>query len=103
MISPGLNLRLVPAPSPDASPPVSRVTPAATSSSEVTLEQLYQEHAHFVAAMASRVLGRASEVDDVVQDVFAAAVHGLRRREDPREIRGWLAKVTVRRCVRLLR
>jgi len=38
-----------------------------------------------------------------VQDVFTLAVHGLRRREDAREIKGWLAKVTVRRCVRQLR
>jgi RNA polymerase sigma-70 factor (ECF subfamily) len=70
---------------------------------EPTLEALYERYASFVGAMASRILGRAVEVDDVVQDVFASAVRGLKRREDPREIRGWLAKVTVRRCVRQLR
>jgi RNA polymerase sigma-70 factor (ECF subfamily) len=70
---------------------------------EPTLEALYERYASFVGAMASRILGRAVEVDDVVQDVFASAVRGLKRREDAREIRGWLAKVTVRRCVRQLR
>jgi RNA polymerase sigma-70 factor (ECF subfamily) len=70
---------------------------------ELSLETLYERYSSYVAALASRVLGRADEVDDVVQDVFALAVRGLQRREDPREIRGWLAKVAVRRCVRQLR
>jgi RNA polymerase sigma-70 factor (ECF subfamily) len=70
---------------------------------ELTLEVLYQDYAPYVGAVASRLLGRAAEVEDVVQDVFTAAVHGLRRREDALEIKGWLAKVTVRRCVRQLR
>jgi|HubBroStandDraft_1064217.scaffolds.fasta_scaffold02502_13 RNA polymerase sigma-70 factor, ECF subfamily len=67
------------------------------------IEQIYSEYARYVAAMASRVLGRVAEVDDVVQEVFAAAVHGLRRRDDDREVKAWLAKVTVRRCIRHLR
>jgi RNA polymerase sigma-70 factor (ECF subfamily) len=70
---------------------------------EPTLAALYEQYASYVATVASRILGRAAEVDDVVQDVFASAVRGLRRREDPREIRAWLAKVTVRRCLRQLR
>jgi RNA polymerase sigma-70 factor (ECF subfamily) len=67
-----------------------------------TLETLYERYAPYVAAIASRILGRAAEVDDVVQDVFALAVRGLQRREDAREIKGWFAKVTVRRCLRQL-
>jgi RNA polymerase sigma-70 factor (ECF subfamily) len=70
---------------------------------ELTLEILYQQYATYVGAIASRVLGRALEVDDVVQDVFTSAVRSLKRRDDPREIKSWLAKVTVRRCVRQLR
>jgi RNA polymerase sigma-70 factor (ECF subfamily) len=68
-----------------------------------TVGDLYEEYAPYVAAVASRLLGRAGEVDDVVQDVFASAVRGLTRRQEPLEVRGWLAKVTVRRCVRQLR
>jgi RNA polymerase sigma-70 factor (ECF subfamily) len=75
----------------------------ATSRREPTLEALYEDYAPYVGAVASRLLGRAGEVEDVVQDVFALAVKGLRRRDDEREIKGWLAKVTVRRCVRQLR
>jgi RNA polymerase sigma-70 factor (ECF subfamily) len=115
MTSPGVKLRLV---SDDASDspsetgerwrPRAQPTPdgrvgGLTPDDELSLEALYEQYASFVGAMASRILGRAVEVDDVVQDVFASAVRGLKRREDAREIRSWLAKVTVRRCVRQLR
>ena len=70
---------------------------------EPSIEELYEDYASYVGAVASRLLGRAAEVEDVVQDVFAVALEGLRRREDAREIKGWLAKVTVRRCLRQLR
>jgi RNA polymerase sigma-70 factor (ECF subfamily) len=90
-------LRLVSAlaESPAADAPESSVAP--------TLEALYARYAPYVAVVASRLLGRAAEVDDVVQDVFAAAMNGLRRRDDPREMKGWFAKVTVRHCLRQLR
>jgi RNA polymerase sigma-70 factor (ECF subfamily) len=115
MTSPGVKLRLVSdavADSPNESgerfrpraeaAPRPEAAPQAAYE-ELTLEALYEQYASFVGAMASRILGRAVEVDDVVQDVFASAVRSLKRREDAREIRSWLAKVTVRRCVRQLR
>jgi RNA polymerase sigma-70 factor, ECF subfamily len=70
---------------------------------EPTTELLYERYAGYVGALASRMLGRASEVEDVVQEVFAASITGLRRRDNDLEVRGWLAKVTVRRCIRQLR
>jgi RNA polymerase sigma-70 factor, ECF subfamily len=70
---------------------------------DLSVETLYERYAAYVAAVASRILGRAAEVEDVVQDVFASAVSGLRRRDSALETKGWLAKVTVRRCVRQLR
>lgn len=97
MSSPSVNLRLVPPVTAEQTPP-SGLRPR-----ELTLEALYEDYAPYVGAVASRLLGRASEVEDVVQDVFAVAVRGLRRRDDEREVKGWLAKVTVRRCVRQLR
>src|SRR5437016_3382720 len=108
MTSHGPKLRLVPAPealanaSGEAQPqaPESARVPLAH---EPNLETLYEQYAPYVAAVASRLLGRAAEVEDVVQDVFALAVRGLTRREDSREIKGWFAKVTVRRCLRQLR
>lgn len=88
-----------------SSPQLRLVTPVppAPERRELTLEALYEDYAPYVGAVASRLLGRASDVEDVVQDVFALALRGLRRREDEREVKGWLAKVTVRRCLRQLR
>ncbi len=88
-------------------PPVPGPAPAPPTPSpekrELSVEVLYEDYASYVGAVASRLLGRAAEVEDVVQDVFALALHGLKRREEAHEIKGWLAKVTVRRCLRQLR
>ena len=70
---------------------------------QYSMEAVYQRFAPYVAAIASRILGRHSEVQDVVHDVFAAAVHGLLRRDDPNQIKRWLATVTVRRSTAQLR
>jgi len=70
---------------------------------DIPLELLYERYAPYVAAIAMRLLGREGEVEDLVQDVFATAVRGLRRRRSHAEIKRWLATVTVRRCVRRLR
>jgi RNA polymerase sigma-70 factor (ECF subfamily) len=90
-----MTLRLV-------SPPQERASDAAPSR-EPTLAHLYALYASYVGAIASRLLGRAGEVDDVVQEVFTLAVRGLRRRDGAQEVKAWLAKVTVQRCVRQLR
>ena len=73
------------------------------TSSDIPLEALYARYAPYVAAIAMRVLGRESEVEDLVQDVFAISVRGLRRRRNHGEIKRWLATVTVRRCTHRLR
>lgn len=47
---------------------------AAVSGVGIPLEDLYHRFAPYVAAIAGRILGRESEVEDVVQDVFVAAL-----------------------------
>lgn len=69
----------------------------------LSVDELYRRYAPYVAAIASRILGREGEVQDVVQDVFASAVNGLRFQEEPNQVRGWLAKVAVRTSMRKLR
>jgi len=107
-------LRIVPPPaeaSPESVPSSERpsgIAPAPDGYNEhaVTepgLDALYARYAPYVAAIATRILGRQAEVEDVVQEVFSLAVGGLRRREDHREIKSWLATVTVRRAVHQLR
>jgi RNA polymerase sigma-70 factor, ECF subfamily len=78
-------------------------TSDAASDREPTLAELYALHVHYVGAIAFGLLGRAGEVEDVIQDVFTLAVQGLRRRDNGKQIKVWLAQVTVQRCTRQLR
>jgi RNA polymerase sigma-70 factor (ECF subfamily) len=67
------------------------------------LDGLVRAHSPYVAGLAYRLLGRDSEVDDVVQDVFVALLrfHGSVR--EANALRGWLATTTVRLSLRRLR
>src|SRR5690242_5658768 len=56
----------------------------------------FRRYGAYVAAIALRLLGRDDEVDDVVQEVFLAAVKGLVALRDEGALRAWLASVTVR-------
>ena len=64
---------------------------------------LFQRHSAYVAGVATRLLGRDHEVDDVVQDVFLIALRGLHALRDPDAARAWLTKVAVRLSIRRLR
>src|SRR5687768_7419352 len=70
---------------------------------EMAIEDLYKRFAPYVAAIASRILGRESEVEDVVQDVFMAALNGLKKRDQILQAKSWFATVTVRSSMRKLR
>jgi RNA polymerase sigma-70 factor (ECF subfamily) len=67
------------------------------------LESAFRRYAGYVAAVATRLLGRDDEVDDVVQEVFLAAMKGLSGLREPDAIKGWLATLTVRTATRRLR
>lgn len=69
----------------------------------LTLDAAFRAHADFVASVALRVLGRPSEVDDLVQDVFLRVLPRLGTLRDPAALRGWLAVVTARLARRRLR
>lgn len=67
------------------------------------LEDLYTTYSAYVAGLGFRLLGRSNEVDDLVQDVFLAALAGVGAVIEPRAIKGWLATLTVRLAGRKLR
>src|SRR5260221_1899691 len=67
------------------------------------LDTLFRRYASYVAAIAHRLLGRDDDVDDTVQEVFLAAVRGLRAVRDPRAVKAWLACIAVRIARRKLR
>lgn len=90
-------LRLVASSGPEAR------APAPSREQALSVESLFRRYSSYVAAVATRLLGRDDEVDDVVQDVFLAATKGIGEVMEPDAIRGWLATVTVRAARRKLR
>ena len=67
------------------------------------LDDLFKEHAPYVARLAYRMMGRDVEIDDVVQDVFVLLLRHLGRIRQPDAVRAWLATTTVRLTRRRLR
>jgi RNA polymerase sigma-70 factor (ECF subfamily) len=60
-------------------------------------------HSPFVAGLAYRLLGRDSDVDDVVQEVFVALLRFHDSVRDAGALRGWLATTTARLSQRRMR
>ena len=67
------------------------------------LDELVRTHSTYVAGLAYRLLGRDSDVDDVVQDAFVALLRSHDTVREPKALRGWLATTTVRLAQRRLR
>ena len=66
-------------------------------------DAVFRRYSPYVARIALRLLGSDGEVDDLVQDVFIEAHHGLRSLREPAALGGWLARICVRRATRRLR
>jgi RNA polymerase sigma-70 factor, ECF subfamily len=64
---------------------------------------LYQRHAKAVLAVATRLLGRTADAEDVVQDTFLTAFECIRQLRDPALFRPWLTRITVRHVHRRFR
>jgi RNA polymerase sigma-70 factor, ECF subfamily len=75
----------------------------APTEARLDLENLYRLHSAYVATVGFRLLGNDAELDDLVQEVFIEANRGLAQLRDPGAVRGWLARICVRRSVRRLR
>lgn len=66
-------------------------------------DTLFRRYSPYVASIGLRLLGRDDEIDDLVQDVFLEAHRGLKSVREAGAIKGWLARICVRRAVRRLR
>jgi len=66
-------------------------------------DNLFRRYSRYVAFIAHRIVGDPADAEDLVQEVFLDAHRGLRRRDDPAQIKGWLAVVTTRRARRFLK
>ncbi|HEX9294380.1 MAG TPA: sigma-70 family RNA polymerase sigma factor [Polyangiaceae bacterium] len=70
---------------------------------QLEFDQVFRRYAPYVGAIVLQLIGRAADVDDVVQDVFIQAHRGLVKLRDPAAVRPWLRRIAVRRARRWLR
>jgi RNA polymerase sigma-70 factor (ECF subfamily) len=62
------------------------------------IERLFRSYAPYVARIGLRLLGRRDEVEDLVQEVFMAALVGVGKLRDPGAVKPWLAAIAVRKA-----
>jgi RNA polymerase sigma-70 factor, ECF subfamily len=67
------------------------------------IERTFRTWAPYVAGVATRLMGRDQDIEDVVQDVFVEALRTLGTLRDASREKSWLAAVTVRVAMRRLR
>jgi RNA polymerase sigma-70 factor (ECF subfamily) len=76
---------------------------AARAKEPWAMEALFQRFAPMVNGLAYRLLGRDSEVDDVVQESFVQALDHLDSLKEPQAFASWLSSIVVRTVSKLLR
>lgn len=64
---------------------------------------LYRRHAHYLLAVAVRLLSSRSEGEEIVQDTFVVGFEQLCTLRDPAAVRPWLAQIAVSLVRRRLR
>jgi RNA polymerase sigma-70 factor (ECF subfamily) len=86
--------------------PLRLVDPAAPEYPQpppLTDAQVFKRYAPYVARIGLRLLGRESDVDDLIQEVFLAAFKQRDQLRDPHATKNWLATIAVRGARRQLR
>lgn len=66
-------------------------------------EALFRRYAPLVNGLAYRVVGRDSDLDDLVQDCFVEAWRCLSRLENPQAFSSWISAIVVRTAHKLIR
>jgi RNA polymerase sigma-70 factor (ECF subfamily) len=86
-----------------AGPSDAALVVAARAGERWAREALFRRHAHMVNGLALRLLGRDTDVDDLVQDSFMQANASLDRLNEPQAFASWLCSIVVRTAHKLLR
>jgi RNA polymerase sigma-70 factor, ECF subfamily len=60
------------------------------------LDDAYRKYCRYVAAVCLKISGRRSELEDLIQEVFAEAASTFEALREPDAMRGWLATIAVR-------
>jgi RNA polymerase sigma-70 factor (ECF subfamily) len=76
---------------------------AARAGDQAAQSTLFLRYAREARAIAYHLLGPDDEIDDVVQDSFAAAISRLSELQDPRAFKTWLAAIVSRTTIATIR
>lgn len=96
-------LRAVPTDRSGALPSDAELVKAARAGEPWASDALFRRHARRINGLALRLIGRDSDVDDLVQDSFASAFASLDRLKEPEAFGGWLSAILVRTASKLIR
>lgn len=66
-------------------------------------EALFRRYVAYATRLATRLMSRRADADDVVQDVFADVLTSLHKLRDPDAFKSWLSRVVVNRCRKAFR
>ena len=65
---------------------------------ESAFDRIIEKYSQDVAALANRLLGWSTNVDDIIQEVFLSAFLALKSFRHESTLRTWLFKITVNQC-----
>jgi RNA polymerase sigma-70 factor, ECF subfamily len=60
------------------------------------LDDAYRSYCRYVGSICLRISGRRSELEDLIQEVFAEAASSFDALREPEAMRSWLATIAVR-------
>ncbi len=86
-----------------AGPSDAALVVAARAEERWAKEALFRRYVGMVNGLAYRLLGRDSELDDLVQDCFTEAWRSLGRLDAPQAFGAWLASIVARTAHKMLR
>lgn len=78
-------------------------TGAATAQGADEFAEIYESNKARIYSTAYRMLGNSADAEDVVQDVFIKAYHKLDTFEGRSQLSTWLYRITINRCLDILR
>lgn len=64
---------------------------------------LYRTYSRYVAGVVYRFIGYDEEIDDIVQETFVGVAKGIRKLENPEQLRPWIVKIAIRAAHRHLK
>jgi RNA polymerase sigma-70 factor, ECF subfamily len=69
----------------------------------INLEALVKDHRAYIFKLCLSILNEEAEAEDITQETFVAALHGLKNFRGDSNVRTWLSAITINLCRDLMR